>query len=83
MEKELDKPRVVNNRSGISLKMLPLILLFCATLIPIPASAYWDPGVGSILWQMIAALLLGVAYTMRVYWYRLKSFFSKKRPEEK
>jgi hypothetical protein len=70
-------------RHGFLQRALPLIVLFCMTLIPLPASAYWDPGVGSILWQMIAALLLGAVYTMKVYWYRLKSFFSGKKPEPK
>ena len=70
-------------RHGFSRKALPLIVLFCMTLIPLPASAYWDPGVGSILWQMIAALLLGAVYTVKVYWYRLKSYFSGKKPEPK
>ncbi len=65
------------------IRAIPLIVLFCLTVIPIPVSAYWDPGVGSILWQMIAALLLGAVYTVKIYWHRLKSYFSGKKPEAK
>ena len=40
------------------------------------AMAYLDPGTGSILIQgAIAAIAVG-AFTMRMYWYKLKSFFT-------
>ncbi|MCX6693092.1 MAG: hypothetical protein NT074_00850 [Methanomicrobiales archaeon] len=63
--------------------IFPLIL-FVITLLLLtqPAAAYWDPGVGSILWQMIAAVLLGVGYTMKVYWYRLRAFFAGKKKDQ-
>ncbi len=64
-------------------RILPPIILFCLTLIPYPVSAYWDPGLGSILWQMFAALLLGAVYAVKVYWIRLKSFFKSKSAETK
>ncbi len=41
-----------------------------------PASAYIDPGSGSYLFQIIAAGAIGAAYSLRLYWDRVKSFVS-------
>ncbi len=46
--------------------------------------AYLDPGSGSILIQLLAAAALGAAFAARIYWKKIKAFFSgKKNPEEK
>ena len=39
-----------------------------------PAYAYLDPGVGSFMLQMIVAGALAVGATLKMYWYRIKSF---------
>jgi hypothetical protein len=39
--------------------------------------AYLDPGSGSYIIQMIIAAALGGAYTIKMYWYKIKSFFVK------
>ncbi len=43
---------------------------------------YLDPGSGSVLLQILIALLLGIGIAVRVQWARIKSLFStKKNPE--
>jgi hypothetical protein len=56
--------------------LIPILLVF---LIPQPVSAYLDPGFGSMVWQMIAAIAFGAAFTARVYWQRIKNFFNKSK----
>jgi len=51
-----------------------LFVFFLITVIPQPASAYLDPGFGSMVWQMIAAVAFGAAFTMKIYWQKIKSF---------
>ena len=36
------------------------------------AVAYLDPGVGSFMLQMIIAGIMGVMFTIKLYWFRLK-----------
>ena len=43
-----------------------------------PAFAYLDPGTGSILLQGIIAGVAGVVVVLKLYWYRIKNFFSPK-----
>ena len=45
------------------------------------ASAYLDPGTGSFVFQALIAMGLGAAFTMKMYWRRVKQFFSGKPPE--
>jgi hypothetical protein len=44
---------------------------------------YIDPGSGSFLVQAIIAAVLGGAFIVKGYWYRLKSFFTGKDYTEK
>ncbi len=44
------------------------------------AFAYLDPGTGSFLFQTVIAVGLGAAFTVKVYWQRVKLFFSGKHP---
>ncbi len=41
------------------------------------AYAYIDPGTGSYVIQLIIAGLVGVGFAVKVYWGRIKSFFSR------
>ena len=47
------------------------------------AHAYVDPGTGSYILQIVIAGLVGAAFTLRIFWKRLKIFmscvFSKKK----
>jgi len=51
-------------------------------LIPQPVSAYLDPGFGSMVWQMIAAVAFAVAFTIKIYWQKFKNLFTRRKPNE-
>ena len=46
------------------------------------AHAYIDPGTGSYVIQLIIAALVGVGFAVKVYWGRIKGFFSRSSSEE-
>jgi hypothetical protein len=41
------------------------------------AHAYLDPGSGSYLLQLLIAGALGAAFALRMFWGRIKGFFSR------
>jgi len=41
--------------------------------------AYIDPGTISIIFQGIVASIVAGAVTIKIYWYKIKSFFKKKK----
>lgn len=53
--------------------IVTLILLFWSIR---KAHAYIDPGTGSYIIQLMIAGLLGVAFTLKVYWKKVKAYFS-------
>ena len=50
-----------------------LVLLMCAGF-PSFSYAYLDPGTGSYIFQLLIAGLLGLAFLLKVYWNKVKSF---------
>ncbi len=57
--------------------MLNGLLVLVLFLLPArDAWAYLDPGTGSFMLQAVIALLMGALLTLKLYWQRLKSFFS-------
>jgi hypothetical protein len=63
------------------MKRYELFLVALAAMLfvfPQPAMAYLGPGSGSIVWQVVVGGLLAVGYTIRIYWSKVRSFFSKK-----
>lgn len=54
---------------GISL----LYILFSANT----SYAYIDPGSGSMVLQVLIASILGVLTAVKIYWSKLKNFFSR------
>ncbi len=42
---------------------------------------YLDPGSGSFLIQLLLAALLGIGVAVRIYWTKIKTLFSGKKPE--
>ena len=40
------------------------------------AYAYLDPGTGSIILQSLIGVLVGVAITLKIYWFKIKEKFS-------
>ena len=43
---------------------------------PLKIYAYLDPGSGSYILQVLLGTLLGASYLVKVYWGKIKSFFS-------
>jgi len=62
----------------MKLKLLPLTVLLIL-VIPQPVSAYLDPGFASMVWQMIAAVAFAAAFTLKMYWQKLKNFFGRSK----
>ncbi len=45
--------------------------------------AYLDPGAGSIVLQVILAGILGLSYTLKIYWRRIVGLFRRNQPKDK
>ncbi len=43
------------------------------------AYAYIDPGTGSMMVQVLIGALVGVSIAIKVYWYKLKEKFMRKK----
>ena len=57
-------------------------MLSVAMLSAKEASAYLDPGSGSYMIQILIGLFLGGFFTLKLYWRKLKAFFSKDKQGE-
>ncbi len=56
----------------------PIMFIFIGMLFlifPRTVYAYLDPGTGSYIIQIILAALVGVAFTVKIYWTKVKTFF--------
>jgi hypothetical protein len=62
----------------ISKLWLGIFVVFCslAGLFPQTAHAYLDPGSGSYFLQMLLASLLTGLYLIKLFWGKIKHFFS-------
>lgn len=58
---------------------IALVLAACL-LIASPAYAYLDPGTGSMLVSAVLGVAAALALAVKMFWYRLTSFFRGKRP---
>jgi hypothetical protein len=43
-----------------------------------PAEAYLDPGTGSYVFQMVAAVIVSAGFVARAYWHRVRGFFARR-----
>lgn len=71
-----------NARITLRFTLVIALLLLC---IPSSLFAYIDPGSGSYIIQVIIAALLGGAVAIKVFWQRIKNFFTSrfaKKPQE-
>lgn len=63
-------------------KMMYIIFGLFFLMTPRTADAYLDPGTGSYIFQIIIAAFVGIAFTFKIYWTKIKTFlgdlFSKK-----
>ena len=53
------------------------LTLFLLILVVRNSYAYIDPGTGSYLLQLMLAGLLGLAFTIKIYWHKIKTFLLK------
>ena len=60
---------------------LALMIVFFAFSIK-DAYAYVDPGSTSMIIQMMLGVLVGAGIAIKVYWYKLKVFFSSSLKKE-
>jgi hypothetical protein len=54
-----------------------LVVLAWVTIFPTEAMAYLDPGTGSLIIQSVIAALAAVGFGMRVYWSRIRGWFTR------
>ena len=60
---------------NVNKNIYQLITIFCMLYWPVQTNAYIDPGTGSLILQgIIAGIAMGL-YTIKMYWYKIKSFF--------
>jgi len=67
---------------GVTHLRLPTVsitaLALCFTVSAVyDAHAYIDPGTGSYLLQLMAAGLFGLAFTIKIFWRKIKTFVLK------
>lgn len=61
---------------------LVLLSFSCLVIATGPAHAYLDPGTGSILLQGLIAAVAGGLVAARLYWSKVKQFFSFARRKD-
>ncbi len=60
-----------------------VVLLLVGLVFATPAQAYLDPGTGSMIFQAVIGLILGILFTAKMWWGRLKSFMSGKKKDDR
>ncbi|UCH84012.1 MAG: hypothetical protein JSW50_16535 [Candidatus Latescibacterota bacterium] len=60
-------------------KIIQLVMFFAAIDIVAPPNsyAYLDPGTGSFALQIIIGVLFAVAFAVKTFWFRIKSFLGR------
>jgi hypothetical protein len=56
------------------------MLLGISLFYSIPVFAYIDPGTGSLIVQSVIGAIAAIGVTLKIYWHKLKVFFSKREP---
>jgi len=56
--------------------------LFILLLFASPASAYLDPGTGSMIVQALIAAFAAVSVSIGIFWRRLIAFFGRRNKED-
>lgn len=56
-------------------KMMLIIFGMVYLMLPQTAYSYLDPGTGSYVLQVLLAAFVGAAFTMKIYWAKIKIFF--------
>jgi len=58
-------------------RVLAAGLVLGAGLLPVAAAGYIDPGTGSYVLQIAIAALVGVAFSVKVFWRKIATFLRK------
>lgn len=56
-------------------KMMLIIFGMVYLMLPQTAYSYLDPGTGSYIIQIVLAAFVGAAFTLKIYWAKIKIFF--------
>jgi len=56
-------------------KMMLVIFTMIYLMLPQIAYSYLDPGTGSYVLQVLLAAFVGVAFTAKIYWAKIKMVF--------
>ncbi len=56
-----------------------MIMAVMMVIYATPVFAYIDPGTGSYIFQMMIAVLVGTAFTLKIFWNRIKGFLGAKK----
>ena len=62
--------------------MKALTIFLFTVFVAGPAHAYLDAGTGTIILQAIVGTIAVGMVSIKLYWYRIKSFFKNRIPEE-
>jgi hypothetical protein len=60
-----------------SLRLITTGLLLGGAVLTRTVSGYIDPGTGSYVLQITIAFLIGLAFSIKVFWRRIAAFFRK------
>jgi len=60
-------------------KLIPQIFVILISLWITPSIAYIDPGSGSAIMSAIVGIFVAAGLAIKTYWYKIKSFFSRKK----
>ena len=60
-----------------SLRLIAIGLLLGCTVLAQTVAGYIDPGTGSYVLQITIAFLIGLAFSIKVFWTRITAFLHK------
>ena len=63
-----------------ALRILAVGLVLGCGLVVVTAAGYIDPGTGSYMLQFAIAFLVGIAFSIKVFWKKIRAFLSRIRP---
>jgi ABC-type Na+ efflux pump permease subunit len=55
-----------------------VVWLLALLLVALPVEAYLDPGTGSYVFQMVAAVVVSVGFMVKTYWRQLRAFLARR-----
>ena len=76
LDKDLENQMTLQRIRAISIAVLAIFFLSAS-----PASAYLDPGTGSLLLQGVIGAIAGLLVALKLYWTRVKKFFATSQAE--